>query len=137
MQFRAVWADYITYALPGGTYSWGEDIVLAETELADGTAVSVPMQGKTYGMDSRNGTYIKAYANAAESVPTGEMITQPAGWEEENSSDKLTEWTEASFETVVRNGKIVIKWGITGPNSAEIYPGQIFYFKSIDFTIKE
>ena len=88
-------------------------------------------------MDSRNGTFIKAYANAAESDPTGEMITQPAGWEEENSSDKLTEWTEASFETVVRNGKIVIKWAITGPNSAEIYPGQIFYFKSIDFTIKE
>lgn len=112
-------------------YSWGERIELATSDSPDGTSAFVTMDIMTEGMSSANGTYIRAFANATETLPTGSMITQPTGWNADNASEKFVDFVPVSFKTEVRNGKIEIMWGITGPDSAEIVKGQIFYFRNV------
>lgn len=115
-------------------FSWGLPIEIATSALENGAPVSVTMDVMTEGMSAVNGTYIRAFASDTEKMPTGVMLTQPAGWDREDASDKFVEFTPVKFTTVVRNGKVEIMWGIVGPETAQIVSGQIFYFRNVQVT---
>ena len=61
-------------------------------------------------------------------------LIDPAGWDTELASNKLTSWTELTFTTVVENGQISLNWSITGPDSAWVEPNQTFFFRDVVLT---
>lgn len=111
-------------------WSWGGPITLAESDLADGTPVTVSLDLLTEGIDATtNQTFLLAYNDTGDKNKS--FITQPAGWDKENSTDKYSDWDKVKFSTVVRNGKIEIQWSMMGPVSGQVTQGQTFYFRNV------